>query len=119
LDDTEINTYHASIQDDVLAPPRSKIIKENFLKRILKPARRKKTVSTLLIGCFPFPSQQSLILESMQNQYLIHARRTSSGRRWEDRLNESEETKVLPDFYPPKTVYEIGNVSLLTFLNPL
>jgi hypothetical protein len=39
MSDNTINTFHASIQDDLLAPPRSKILKEHFLPRILKPNR--------------------------------------------------------------------------------
>lgn len=73
---------------------------------------------SLLIGIFPFLSQQKLIIESMLNQYLIHARRMSPGRRWEHRLNEID-NQILPDFYPPKTIYQEADISLITFVNPL
>lgn len=132
MSDPTINTYHASIQDDLLSPPRSKILKDKFLPRILKPDRRKKfkcminfvlknelfCLVTIFIGSFPFLSQQKLIVESMLNQYLIHARRASPGRRWEHRLSEVN-NQVLPEFYPPKTIFELANISLITFLNPL
>jgi hypothetical protein len=45
MSDPAINTYHASIQDDLLSPPRSKMLKDKFLPRILKPDRRKKSKS--------------------------------------------------------------------------
>jgi hypothetical protein len=73
---------------------------------------------TIFIGSFPFMSQQKLIVESLLNQYLIHARRVSPGRRWEHRLNEVN-NQILPDFYPPKTIFELANISLLTLMNPL
>lgn len=43
IQDDSISTYHASIQDDLLAPPRSKILKEKFLPRILDPKQKKKS----------------------------------------------------------------------------
>jgi len=116
MSDSTINTYHASIQDDLLSPPRSKMLKEKFLPRILLPNKGKKL--SILIGNFPFLTQQKSIVEAMLNQYLVHARRMSTGRRWEHRLNEVD-NQVLPDFYPPKTIFQLANISLLTLLNPL
>lgn len=134
MNDPIINTYHASIQDDILAPQRSKVLNEKFIPRIVTPNKKKapkceisalrtvfKSIAilvTIFVGTFPIMSQQKVIVESMLNQYLIHARRVSTGRRWEDRLNETD-NQILPDFYPPKTIFHYTNISLLAFLNPL
>lgn len=72
----------------------------------------------ILIGTFPFVSQQKVIIDSMLNQYLIHARRMSTNRRWEHRLNEVD-NQLLPEFYPPKTIFNTTDITLLTLLNPL
>ncbi|KAI6237048.1 hypothetical protein M3Y95_00224100 [Aphelenchoides besseyi] len=119
VSESRVHAYHASVQDDIFAVFKKKQVDMRLLKRFLLPPRGVSADETFMIGCIPFPSQQIQILDSLLSQAIIHSRRVANRqfeKRWEDKLGDKEDE--LPEVYPPKTFFDVTNLSLILFISP-